>query len=46
MPETGSERGVIGRDPESYLTLAPGWCPTLPAREGSFKLSDLLIEAA
>ena len=38
--------GVIGHDPESYLTLAPGWCPTLPAREGGFKLSDLLIEAA
>jgi hypothetical protein len=38
--------GVIGHDPESYLTLAPEWCPTLPAREGRFKLSDLLIEAA
>lgn len=38
--------GVIAHDPESYLTLAPGWCPTLPAGEGGFKLSDLLIEAA
>jgi hypothetical protein len=36
--------GVISRDPESYLTLAPRWRPTLPAREGGFKLSDLLIE--
>jgi Animal haem peroxidase len=38
--------GVIGHDPESYLTLAPGWRPTLPARAGGFKLSDLLIDAA
>lgn len=38
--------GVIGRDPESYLTLAPGWQPTLPAREDGFRLRDLLIEAA
>lgn len=38
--------GVIGRDPESYLNLAPDWRPTLPAHEGGFKLRDLLIEAA
>jgi hypothetical protein len=38
--------GVIGRDPESYLTLAPDWQPNLPAREGGFKLRDLLIAAA
>ena len=38
--------GVIGRDAESYLTLNPGWEPTLPAREGGFKLRDMLIEAA
>jgi hypothetical protein len=38
--------GVISRDPESYLTLAPGWRPTLPARAGGFTLSDLLIEEA
>lgn len=38
--------GVIGRDPESYLALAPDWRPTLPAHEGGFKLRDLLIEAA
>ena len=37
--------GVIGRDPESYLTLAPDSRPTLPAREGGFKLRDLLIGA-
>ena len=38
--------GVIGRDPESYLNLAPDWRPTLPAHEDGFKLRDLLIEAA
>jgi hypothetical protein len=38
--------GVISSDPESYLALAPDWRPTLPAHEGSFKLRDLLIEAA
>jgi hypothetical protein len=37
---------VISCDPESYLTLAPEWRPTLPARAGSFTLSDLLIEEA
>ena len=38
--------GVIKSDPESYLARAPDWRPTLPAREGGFKLRDLLIEAA
>jgi Animal haem peroxidase len=38
--------GVISNDPESYLSLAPDWQPTLPAHEGDFKLRDLLIEAA
>jgi hypothetical protein len=37
--------GVIRCDPESYLARAPGWRPTLPAREGGFKLRDLLIDA-
>jgi len=36
--------GVIKGDPESYLARAPGWRPTLPAREGGFRLRDLLIE--
>jgi len=36
--------GIISRDPESYLALDPGWRPTLPARDGGFKLRDLLIE--
>lgn len=38
--------GVICSDPESYLANAPGWRPTLPARDGEFKLRDLLIDAA
>jgi hypothetical protein len=38
--------GVISSDPESYLALAPDWRPTLPARDGGFKLRDLLIEEA
>jgi hypothetical protein len=38
--------GVIASDPESYLSLAPDWRPTLPAHEGDFKLRDLLVAAA
>jgi hypothetical protein len=38
--------GVICSDPQSYLAVAPGWRPTLPARDGDFKLRDLLIDAA
>ena len=38
--------GVISGDHDSYLARAPNWRPTLPAREGSFGLSDLLIDAA
>jgi hypothetical protein len=38
--------GVIGADPDSYLSVAPDWRPTLPAHEGDFKLRDLLVEAA
>jgi hypothetical protein len=38
--------GVISSDPESYLALVPDWRPTLPARDGDFKLRDLLIDAA
>ncbi len=35
--------GVISNDPESYLARDPEWRPTLPARDGVFKLRDLLI---
>jgi Animal haem peroxidase len=35
--------GVVANDPESYLTLAPGWHPTLPARDREFRLRDLLV---
>jgi hypothetical protein len=38
--------GVISSDPESYLALDRDWRPTLPARDGGFRLRDLLIEAA
>ena len=38
--------GVISNDPDSYLARDPGWRPTLPARDGGFRLRDLLIDAA
>jgi Animal haem peroxidase len=38
--------GVIASDPDSYMAVAPDWRPTLPAREGDFKLRDLLVDAA
>jgi hypothetical protein len=35
--------GIVKRDPESYLSVDPGWRPTLPgAHEGAFGLADLL----
>jgi hypothetical protein len=35
--------GIVKRDPESYLSVDPGWRPTLPAaREDAFGLADLL----
>jgi hypothetical protein len=37
--------GVIRSDPESYLALEPQWQPTLPARDGGFRLRDLLVPA-
>jgi len=38
--------GIIGSDPESYLTNDPSWRPTLPSHEpGNFKIRDLLIPA-
>jgi hypothetical protein len=37
--------GVIAGDPESYLTLARTWQPTLPRHEREYKLRDLLVPA-
>jgi hypothetical protein len=34
---------LVARDPESYLAVDPGWAPTLPGREGAFRLRDLLV---
>ena len=34
--------GIIKGDLESYLRLAPSWTPTLPARRGTFSLTDIL----
>jgi hypothetical protein len=35
--------GILGADPGSYLANDPDWTPTLPAREGRFGLTDLLL---
>src|SRR6266516_2594937 len=35
--------GVIAADPESYLALEPAWSPTLPTRDWTFRLGDLLV---
>jgi hypothetical protein len=35
--------GVIARDPESYLAVAPGWTLTLPALASRFRLTDILV---
>ena len=35
--------GVITLDPDSYLSLAPGWEPTLPRHDETFRLRDLLV---
>jgi hypothetical protein len=35
--------GVIAADPESYLSVEPGWSPTLPAQGQRFRLADLLV---
>lgn len=41
--------GLIEMDPQSYLSLAPAWTPTIPAQAGDptkFELADLLQFAA
>ena len=35
--------GILDADPDSYRANDPEWTPTLPARDGRFGLSDLLI---
>ena len=35
--------GLLRADPASYLSLEPGWQPTLPANGETFGLTDLLI---
>ena len=35
--------GVIALDPESYLAVDPEWVPSLPSRDGTFRLRDLLV---
>jgi hypothetical protein len=39
--------GIIEADPESFLALDPGWCPSLPARSasGRFGLADIVSPA-
>jgi hypothetical protein len=37
--------GVIAPGSDSYLSVDPDWRPTLPGREGGFKLIDLLLPA-
>jgi hypothetical protein len=34
--------GIIDGDPESFRSVDPGWSPTLPARDGGFRLADIL----
>jgi hypothetical protein len=37
--------GLLHSDPGSYLSQQPGWQPTLPARSGSFRMTDFLTFA-
>lgn len=37
--------GIVSADPESYLSLAPSWTPTLPNHGERFGLRDLLVPA-
>jgi hypothetical protein len=36
-------REVIARDPDSYMSVDPGWTPTLPAHGDRFRLRDILV---
>jgi len=35
--------GIIDADPESFRSVDPEWQPTLPGRDGSFGLADVLV---
>ena len=34
--------GVVSLDPESYLAVDPEWVPSLPSRDATFRVRDLL----
>jgi Animal haem peroxidase len=38
--------GLLRADPDSHLVVDPSWRPTLPSRDRSFNLTDLVIFAA
>ena len=37
--------GLLQTDPGSYLSVRPGWRPTLPSKDGSFRMTDFLTFA-
>src|SRR5207302_9912838 len=37
--------GLLQSDPGSYLAVEPRWRPTLPARNGTFRMTDFLTFA-
>jgi hypothetical protein len=37
--------GILQSDPASYVTAQPGWTPTLPSKNGSFRMTDFLTYA-
>jgi hypothetical protein len=37
--------GLLESDPAAYLAVQPGWQPTLPAKSGTFRMTDFLTFA-
>ncbi len=37
--------GLLQTDPGSYLSVRPRWRPTLPSRDGTFRMTDFLTFA-
>jgi hypothetical protein len=37
--------GLLESDPDSYLAAQPAWHPSLPARAGTFRMTDFLTFA-
>jgi hypothetical protein len=37
--------GLLQTDPASYVTAQPAWAPTLPAKGGTFRMTDFLTFA-